>query len=511
MATVAERLELLNAKAKNGKLNAILKDDREPHYIVRSKDDALFLWRSLQFAERMDTLEIGMPYAKSAVTWADESVCEEMIATQINADGVKQFSFRPFMLCFKNDALFQKLKSLGLNGTMLNDIPKSLDEVRSKMPLIVNEHAAELKDMPSKVLDGWLGDVCRKHMGCWPIAYAWPALLSVASAMVPEHMPVRVNLYAALVGPAGSGKSHSIQHAIRLLGIKQPPLLRMMTGSAEGLMASPEIQEANGGSRLLYPGELGHLMEKMKILQSSFPFVLNEAFYETSFKVTMARGQKVDFNCILSVLGGLVEDRFQDLFGSATTGGLYDRFIYGHCPDGFKYNYRPLDEVVSVLEEGVFGAPARPLATRIDRGVWAVLDEWRKKYDNRVVESALRVAAICAAFDNREVLRPDELGPALAFADYQQRIRGLLRPNPGVNPEGIIAHKILDFLRRADGQWVTVRSVLQKTHAYDFGPNVASRVIAVLAANGDIEITNKGKSTLARLAVEAPAAVLAST
>ncbi len=219
----------------------------------------------------------------------------------------------------------------------------------------------------------------------------------------------------------------------------------------------------------------------------------------------MAHGKKVDFNCVLSLLGGLVQDRFQDLFGSMTTGGLYDRFIFGNCPDGFKYNYRPLDDVESVLpiDDGMFGGPTRPSPIRIDREVWPILDDWRKKYDNRVVESALRVATICAAFDNREVLRPNQLCPALYFADYQQRIRKLLRPNPGVNYDGIIANKILDFLQHANGEWVNVKKMLQKTHAYDLGPNVAKRVLDVLIANNDIEHKKEGKSAFVRLVVEA--------
>ena len=60
--------------------------------------------------------------------------------------------------------------------------------------------AGVLRDMPGEVLDGWLGEVCRTHMSCWPIAWAWPALLGVASAMVVPQPNMRVNLYTALVG-----------------------------------------------------------------------------------------------------------------------------------------------------------------------------------------------------------------------------------------------------------------------------------------------------------------------
>jgi hypothetical protein len=488
-----------------------INDDNEPTFLVRNRNDARTLFLTLGFGERIAAGEISKGYAyNSAFHTVSDDDAAKIVAAEVSFETKRVadvLAFRPMVMCFNNDALLAKLKGLGLRVVMLNDIPKSLDDVRAKLPVIVDQHAGELRDMPGDVLDGWLGEVYRKHMGCWPIAYAWPALVSIASALVPNS-PVRTNLYTALVGPMGSGKSHCFKHAMKLLGIKEPQLVKMMTGSAEGMLSSDAINEANGDSRLLATDELGHLLEKAKIQQSSFPFVLNTAYYESKFKVTMAQGKKVDFDCILSVIGGLVEDKFQDLFGSATTGGLYDRFIFGNCPDGFKYNYRPLDEVESVLatDDGVFGAASRPTPIRVDREVWPVLDEWRKKFDNRVVESALRVAAICAAFDNREVLRPGDLGPALAFAGYQQRIRVMLRPNPGVNPDGIVAHKVLDFLRRAGGGWVNVKTMLQKTHAYDLGPNVAKRVVDVLIANNDIEMTKEGKSMLVRLVVEAPLA-----
>src|SRR6202795_2817362 len=86
------------------------------------------------------------------------------------------------------------------------------------------------RDMPTGVLDGWLGEVCRLGMDDFPIAYAWTALITVASAMI-ERRAIPVNLYAGLVGPVGSGKSQAIQRAEKLLGIGAPALVKLMAGS----------------------------------------------------------------------------------------------------------------------------------------------------------------------------------------------------------------------------------------------------------------------------------------
>lgn len=349
--------------------------------------------------------------------------------------------------------------------------------------------------MPAEVFDGWLGEVCRRGMDDFPIAYAWTALVTVASAMIGRRS-IPVNLYGGLVGPVGSGKSQAIQRATKLLGIRSPALMEVMAGSAEGLLTTEAIEQAFGAGRLLAPDELGHLLEKSRIDNSSFPYVLNTAFYSNSFQVKMAKGRKADFNCWLSIVGGLVEERFEDLFGGATTGGLYDRFIFGLCPTGFQFVFTNR-EVLDVLSDSE--AAGRPIFTEIDPEVWTVTAEWKKNLAGRAVELAVRTAAICAAFDRREKLRPEDLKPALAFAEYQSRFRDYLKPNPGKNFEAILGYKFLAYLRREPGAWYGVRDMFRDTRAYDYGLTTATKALASLAFNGDVEFTNQGKKKFARI------------
>ena len=93
-----------------------------------------------------------------------------------------------------------------------------------------------------------------------------------------------------------------------------------------------------------------------------------------------------------------------------------------------------------------------PLAVAIDREVWEAKDDWVRTIPNlsgRCAEHALRVAGICAAFDGKATLRVCDLGPARAFAENQARVRHILRPNPGENPDAKCSFAIITALERA--------------------------------------------------------------
>ena len=349
-----------------------------------------------------------------------------------------------------------------------------------------------LRDMPDSVLDGRLGEICQRRMSHFPIAYSWPALLAVASALIGERAPgVHTNLYSCLVGPVHSGKSQAIDFAVKTLGLEPPALMEMMAGSAEALVR--EMSNAAGNPRLFSPDELGHTLEKMQIERSSFSFMFNTAFYKTKFRVLMGRKDSADVDCVLSILGGVVEDRFQDFFGAATVGGFYDRFAFGLCPGNFCFDFRPF--------EGPPELPPCPVSVRHHPEIEEMTKQWRKENPEgnpRVFEIALRAATVCASFDGKQVLTANDLKPHLELARYQHRIRHLVKPNSGETPEGQIAHKILDNVKSAEGKNVDKRELLHRIHAYDKGPSVADRALAVLIANGEIIETKIGRKRFLR-------------
>lgn len=361
-------------------------------------------------------------------------------------------------------------------------VKKLFDEAKQYQATV-----ALLADMPETVLDGRLGELCQRAMlygGRFPVAYAWPALVTVASALTPRRDErQRMNLYTALSGPVHSGKTQAIDAAQHLLGVESPVLMNVMAGSAESLMHY--MGDAAGAPRLFSPDELGHMLEKAAIQNASFASILSRAFYHTKFTLLMKERKRTEFNASLSMLGGIVDDRFEELFSHSTTAGLYDRFLLGACPSGFEFDYYPFTETKQEFAmETVFIAPE----------VWTEKSIWqrqKKEINQRVIEIALRVASICASFSGKTLLTVKDLAPARALAEYGQRIRKLLKPNEGENLEAKIALKIQSYLELYNGDFVSRRRLLHDTGAYRFGPSTALRALKVMAANGDIEMTEK--------------------
>ncbi len=262
-----------------------------------------------------------------------------------------------------------------------------------------------------------------------------------------------------------------------------PLLLKAKFGSAEALIE--HLSEAEpGGVRLVYVDELGHLLAKAAIDRSSFPYILNSAYYD-DVQTGGSKGHPFQLDCRISLTGGLVEELFGDAFGMATTGGLYDRFLFGLCPKPYQYLYRPFEGKPETLN---------PFPASVDPEVWDARDEWVKDgMSPRVAEHALRVAYICASVDGRPTLRAVELGPALAFAQYQTRVRVVLTPNCGENPDARCAVAIRDWLtsHAPDGNWIRRRQLDRGINSCRFGPGVFNRCLTNLQFNDEIEIDFK--------------------
>lgn len=356
-----------------------------------------------------------------------------------------------------------------------------------------------IPDMPESVLDGRLGEIYQRRLSMFPRAYAWIALVTVAGVMLPnisdneepedksepesvvefKPAPLRANLFASLVGGVQTGKSTACERAWLTLGIQQSRLLELKSGSAEGMLR----KLAKGkGRRLVFPDELGHLMAKANIPDASFPYVLNSAFYKDRFSVIVAKGEELKFNGQLSILGGIVSEKFQESFGNQTTGGLHDRFLFGECPTGYSYDWRPFE-----------GGPEKvePISVEILSEVWEVKSYWLKTIPNltpRVAELALRVAYICAAFDGRQTLSAFDLAPAMALAEYQARIRYGLRPNPGEPLDAKCAFAIKSFLQQhgPNGELIPRSSVAKGIHSERFGPRIFTQTIEAMVRDEQI-------------------------
>ena len=338
-------------------------------------------------------------------------------------------------------------------------------ELVSSVPSDVGTVDWTLTDMPVSVMNGRLGEICRNRLidnKRFPIAYAWPALLAAAGVMVPAVPPdpgivtsvdPMTNSYTGLVGPVHSGKSQVINWANGVIGLPREMYSEVRAGSSETLLRKLMRMKKNGAlmsSLLIDLDEWAHLFAKASIENSSFNTFLHTAFYKRHVNVTLGGGFEVDLSCALTFIGGIVREEFGSCFGSKSMGGLHDRFVFGLCPEGYNFLYRPFE-----------GKPERtnPIAVKIDKEVFEMVDAIRKanKLIGREAEHAVRAAHICASFDGRPVLRAKDCESMVkAYAEEQLRIRDILKPNEGKNPEAIICNAIIDWLNRwaADGRWV---------------------------------------------------------
>lgn len=349
-------------------------------------------------------------------------------------------------------------------------------------------------DMSLKVLDGRLGEICSNHLlgpNKFPVAYAWPALVTTAAPLVKfaPGDPLRTNIYTGLVGDPGSGKSSARTFARYFLNVHQPQVQVMLAGSIEGLVAN---LGDDGQAAIYSPDELSHLLTKANISHASFPYVLNTMFYEDYFSMTVSQRKKLEFRKRLSVLGGLVEKNFDEGFGAATTAGLYDRFLFGLCPTGFKFLYRP-PSGNPCLPEGELGGTTseRFDLPRINDNVWDERDRLvlKEGFDKRVVEICLRVAAICAAVDGKPELKAEHLGPMRELIIYQEWVRKILAPNAGKRDNAIVAEKIVAYLQAhgPNGEWFPRRDILKNAHVYEFGPAIYEPVMSYLVKSERID------------------------
>lgn len=518
------------------------KDEGDPCYIVLSEWEAHRLASELEYSKRFDAGVISERYLKHSIYVCGPQQRDLLLSDDLTKRTMTGYlAYKNVVLTFADRDLEHKLASVcHAVATILPIAPKVTPAIRQRIaerpdvscrtdeelqamglprwfpPLqamrapfqslgVISDTTSEISDMPAEVLDGWLGELCRSRMSGFPIAYAWPALLSAASVLVPK-CGSRTNLYVGIVGPPGSGKSSAFDYAFELLGLKEPTLQRLKAGSAEGL--SQYIGDVDGAARLFFPDELSHLLKKASIEGSTFPQFLNTMYYHDQQESTIAHQKLLKMKCRLSIAGGIPEEQFNEDFGAETTHGLYDRFMLSLCPTGFQYNYRPFDGEPAFNpssfadEDAMTNAPSRPVAVSVDPSVWRALDDWRSSgIDGRSVEAAVRAAVICAAFDTRGVLRAEALRPALALAKYQSRIRQMLTPNPGKNTGGILTSKIRTYLQNnaPSGEWIFERPMLKKIHAWDFGAGAAEREMQALSMSGEIERAKHGRAKVCRL------------
>jgi hypothetical protein len=342
----------------------------------------------------------------------------------------------------------------------------------------------------------------------WPLTLALPALVTSASAVVPFQPrgtdsfslggdDAMTNLYTALIAEVHAGKSQIATWAARAIGIYDESNIGShyyegKWGSAEQMLKSLHKKQGTFTSKsvLISPDEWAHLFRKAAIPDASFPTVLTTSFYRRNQIFTLGGpdgGREYNLNLQMSFIGGIVEEEFDTVFGSHSLGGLYDRFLFGRAPEGFRWNYQPCP-----IAPGKHFAGWNLKPVRIDGSVYEVTKQWNKENPGlgRVSEICTRIANIYGSLDGRPEITGKDIEPLKPLALYQIGLRQMFRPNPGQNPDAVFANKALAWIQKHAGGWTSIAKLKQHTWRVEqnLGPAVAVRSLIGLARSGRIEL-----------------------
>jgi len=262
----------------------------------------------------------------------------------------------------------------------------------------------------------------------WPLTLALPSLVTAGSVIVPQNGAMlgdsMTNLYTALIANVGAGKSQIIQWACRALGIFEEPsgshYVTGKWGSAEQLLVSlvKKQEKFTGKAVLVDPDEWSHLFAKAAIPEASFPSVLTTAFYRRNQVFTVGGtggGREHNINLAMSFIGGIVEDEFDTVFGAASLGGLYDRFLFGRAPDKFQWSYQPCP-----LPDGKHWLGWNLKPVQINPSVYEVTKQWGTENPvlgmTRIPEVCVRIATIYGCLDGRPEITSKDVEPLKPLA-----------------------------------------------------------------------------------------------
>jgi hypothetical protein len=372
-------------------------------------------------------------------------------------------------------------------------VPVSNHESQAEQPLKPeSKQPARLKldEMPESCMYGWLGDVARELET--PLGFAYPAVLTVFATQIAVHPKhVRPTLYTCLIGPIHCGKSETIKRAIAYIHLDDANAVkRTVPGSDRGLInifgGKKNDDDDNKSlpdapkTRLLAQDELRNTIAKANISGSSLPATLCSLWSLDEAGAADKMGEHV-CRVRLNILGALKADDTEDFaetFGKESTAGLYDRFVYGLAPKGWKY--KPWSK------EPVRRAPK---GCTIPGHIFQMMEKWRDvdtKTRGRLGENALRIAYISSAANHDSEVTIECMRCALDFVQWQEAIRSAYKAGMGDAIDAQATGAILTVLEKLEpGDWIRWKDMASKKNWYrKYGSSVLSRVRDALAKTG---------------------------
>jgi hypothetical protein len=336
--------------------------------------------------------------------------------------------------------------------------------------------------MPDTCLYGWLGEKARE-LQC-PMGFAYPAMTAVFAA---QNIPtfgaptIRPTVYVCLIGPVAQGKGRTTQRALDSLIIPIPGTIKRITPASDrglaNIFSEKKLPPHPGQNQrepvepikllrthLLELDELKHMLGKMNISNSGLAPTLCTLWSQDeggSADKDGAHSVLIRLNILCGLKAKNAED-FATGLGTTANDGLYDRFIYGVGSRGWEF-----DEAWRPNREGRV-----PKNVSAPHYVFDLLKEWvalgrtQGKIRGRIKEIVLRWALITASANHDSVITPECIKAAIAFGEWQERIREVYTASEAEGLDARCTDVLLKTFEKQPGKWFKFSDLMKSKSWY---------------------------------------------
>jgi energy-coupling factor transporter ATP-binding protein EcfA2 len=333
-----------------------------------------------------------------------------------------------------DDAFYAELAEL--NDTLPDELPPPKD-------LALTDSAIGIEWPGDSVLYKALGDIASKYHTL-PRGWLVPALIGFGGAMGYEdaHRRVKSNEYVALIGPTRMGKSATLDTVERIVPIDPGTVKRQTPSSDRGLLKL--LSEDEPRHVLLLQDEARSMLTKAAIEGSTLSFLLNELWSRDTVGAVDKKTDEKMHGYLSMVICVTAQDPsdFAEVFGTLTTHGLYNRFLFGYSSQ--RLPHPPTAQMMALPE---------PKAVRVPDWVWEAKEAWAAvdlQPRLALTEHLLRVALITAGMAGDREITKEGFEAAMRFMEWQQRVRAAYGPGVARNEQAVAftkAHAALYALR----------------------------------------------------------------
>ena len=355
-----------------------------------------------------------------------------------------------------------------------------------------------IPEMPESCMYGKAGDLA-KELGT-PLSLAYPAMLAVCSVMpgVEPTPDIRTNLYVALLGPKGGGKSETCRRAVALAKLDKEAVIPSVPGSDRGLQQLIG-EDPNGKKVLLLQDELRNTLSKMGIQNSSLAPTFCTLWNLDTAGSADKTGEHT-INARLTILGCLkVNDpgEYAEVFGAKTNDGLADRFLFGLPIPPWKFiPWEKSEEATAPITQQQYPSKAHVVQSKVDKNCWHRMFQWRDSKEDRnrrLGEQVMRIALITSCVNGDEWVTNKALEAAIRFCEWQEKIAAQYKAGLAETTGGKCTEAILTALKAIPaGMAAKWSDIAKRKHWYaKFGSSMPGGCRDALAKEGVIRYDAK--------------------